>query len=142
MPPRTSESSPNSPPTEPAAQTHADFAAPPANWQRGFWALIATQFQGAFSDNILKWVISFIVLDMAIPQEQRDRLFVLIIPLLFSVPFLLFSMTGGYFADHYSKRSVAIGTKFFEMAVALLAVAGLAMHSLPVECAAVFLIST
>ena len=26
-------------------------------------------------------------------------------------------MTGGYFADRYSKRSVTIGTKIFEMAV-------------------------
>ncbi len=142
MPPRTSESSPNPAPQETAPQPSSQSHPLPPNWQRGFWALIATQFQAAFSDNILKWVVSFIVLDMAIPQDQRDRLFVLIIPLLFSIPFLLFSMTGGYFADHYSKRSVAIGTKFFEIAVATLAVAGLAMRSLPVECAAVFLIST
>ena len=158
MPPRSSESSPNDiPPPEPAAapQLHSEIRAEnraglkarpyevvPADWKRGFWSLIATQFQAAFSDNVLKWVVSFIVLDMAIPQEQRDRLFVLIIPLLFSIPFLLFSMTGGYFADHYSKRSVAIGTKFFEIAVAMLAVAGLALRSLPIECAAVFLIST
>ncbi len=158
MPPRSSESSPNdAPPPEPAAtsQLHSEIRAEnraglkarpyevvPADWKRGFWSLIATQFQAAFSDNVLKWVVSFIVLDMAIPQDQRDRLFVLIIPLLFSIPFLLFSMTGGYFADHYSKRSVAIGTKFFEIAVAMLAVVGLALHSLPIECAAVFLIST
>src|SRR5215472_1623487 len=26
----------------------------------GFWALIAVQFQGAFSDNALKWLVSFL----------------------------------------------------------------------------------
>ncbi|MBI2432184.1 MAG: hypothetical protein HYV26_04880, partial [Candidatus Hydrogenedentes bacterium] len=30
--------------------------------QRGFWALIATQFQGAFNDNLYKWVIQFFLI--------------------------------------------------------------------------------
>ena len=50
-------------------------------------------------------------------------------------------MTGGYFADRYSKRSVTIGTKFFEIAVMAFFIAGLALRSLPMECAGVFLIS-
>ena len=76
----------------------------------GFWALIATQFQGAFSDNTLKWLVSFLVLETAASKEERDLWFVLIVPLLFSVPFLLFSIPGGFLADKYSKRSVTIGT--------------------------------
>src|SRR5208283_3572689 len=28
---------------------------------RGFWALIITQFQGAFSDNALKWLAVFLI---------------------------------------------------------------------------------
>src|SRR5271165_5570136 len=86
-------------------------------WRVGFWSLIATQFQGGFSDNALKWIISFLILGLGLPQLERDRLFVLVIPLLFSVPFILFSMAGGYLADRYSKRSVVIGTKLFEIAV-------------------------
>ena len=27
---------------------------PPSDWKRGFWSLMGTQFQGAFSDNLLK----------------------------------------------------------------------------------------
>ena len=56
----------------------------------GFWALIATQFQGAFSDNALKWLVSFLVLESASSKEYRDFLFVLVVPLVFAVPFLVF----------------------------------------------------
>src|SRR5208337_3024605 len=81
----------------------------------GFWALIATQFQGAFSDNALKWLVSFLVLESSISREQRDFLFVLVVPLLFAVPFLVFSIPGGYFADRFSKRRVTIWTKLLEL---------------------------
>ncbi|HUN60550.1 MAG TPA: MFS transporter [Candidatus Sulfotelmatobacter sp.] len=81
----------------------------------GFWALIATQFQGAFSDNALKWLVSFLVLESSISREQRDFLFVLVVPLVFAVPFLVFSIPGGYFADRFSKRSVTVCTKVLEL---------------------------
>lgn len=81
----------------------------------GFWALIATQFQGAFSDNALKWLVSFLVLESSISREQRDFLFVLVVPLVFAVPFLIFSVPGGYFADRFSKRSVTVRTKVLEL---------------------------
>ena len=51
-------------------------------------------------------------------------------------------MTGGYFADRYSKRTVTIGTKLFEIAVMAFFIVSLALRSLPMECAGVFLIST
>src|SRR3989442_43065 len=108
----------------------------------GVWSLIITQFQGAFSDNALKWLVSFLVLGMGLAKDQRDLLFVLVVPLLFSVPFLLFSMTGGYLADRFSKRSVTIGTKVMEMAVMGVALVGLASRNLPVTAVAVFLLST
>ena len=57
----------------------------------GFWALIATQFQGAFSDNALKWLVSFLVLEASVSKERRDFLFVLVVPLVFAIPFLVFS---------------------------------------------------
>lgn len=107
----------------------------------GFWSLIGVQFQGAFSDNFLKWTVTFIVLGMAINQAESDRLVVLVIPLLFAVPFLLFSMAGGYLADRYSKRGVVIGTKMLEIVVAVVAVIGLWRGNLNIDFAAVFLIS-
>ena len=111
---------------------------PPPNWQRGFWSLIATQFQGAFSDCTLKNLVIFIILGMGLPQEKRDTL-VPIVGALFALPFIVFSMTGGYFADHYSKRSVTIGIKIFEICVMLFATLGLVLHNLTMELAGVFL---
>ena len=113
----------------------------PPNWQRGFWALIVTQFQNAFNDNAIKFLVIYIIVAMNFPEGQRDFL-VLVVGALFALPFIFFSMTGGYFADRYSKRSVVIGTKLMEIVVMAVAIAGLAMRSLPIECAAVFLIST
>jgi acyl-[acyl-carrier-protein]-phospholipid O-acyltransferase/long-chain-fatty-acid--[acyl-carrier-protein] ligase len=111
------------------------------NWRRGFWSLIATQFQGAFNENGLKSLVFFLILAMHLkPEEENSKVFVL--NLLFSVPFILFSMTGGYLADRFSKRTVTIGTKLFEMAVMLLAMLALAQENLPLALAAVFLAST
>jgi acyl-[acyl-carrier-protein]-phospholipid O-acyltransferase / long-chain-fatty-acid--[acyl-carrier-protein] ligase len=111
------------------------------NWRRGFWSLIATQFQGAFNENGLKSLVFFLILAMHLkPEEENNRVFVL--NLLFSVPFILFSMIGGYLADRFSKRTVTVGTKLFEMAVMLLAMLAFAQENLQLALAAVFLAST
>ncbi|MGC2832038.1 MAG: hypothetical protein WB994_20535, partial [Candidatus Acidiferrum sp.] len=74
--------------TPPSSESSATLPSQPRSLA-GFWALIAVQFQGAFSDNALKWLVSFLVLDAALSKERRDLWFVLVVPLLFAVPFLL-----------------------------------------------------
>jgi acyl-[acyl-carrier-protein]-phospholipid O-acyltransferase / long-chain-fatty-acid--[acyl-carrier-protein] ligase len=113
---------------------------PPSNWRRGFWSLIATQFQTGFNDNGLKFFVIYIVVSMNFPEGRRDFL-VLVVGGLFALPFILFSMTGGYLADRFSKRSVTIGTKVLEIAVMAFFIASLVLRNLPMECAGVFLIS-
>ena len=108
----------------------------------GFWALVAVQFQNAFSDNALKWLVSFLVLEAALSKAQRDLWFVLVVPLLFAVPFLLFSILGGYFADKYSKRGVALATKLLELVVMALAAFAFARNRLDVAGIALFLACT
>src|SRR5271154_3690152 len=110
-------------------------------WRAGFWGLIATQFQTAFNDNAVKFLVIYIIVAMNFPNQFRDRL-ILVVGALFALPFIFFSMTGGYFADRYSKRSVVIGTKWMEIGVMGVTIAGLWLQNLPLECAAVFLIST
>src|SRR5271154_3656419 len=124
----------NTPPIAPST-------APPRSLT-GFWSLIAVQFQGAFSDNALKWLVSFLVLESAFAKEQRDLWFVLVVPLLFAVPFLLFSIPGGYFADKYGKRSVTRATKCLELATMSLATFALATNRLELCAACLFLISS
>jgi acyl-[acyl-carrier-protein]-phospholipid O-acyltransferase/long-chain-fatty-acid--[acyl-carrier-protein] ligase len=114
---------------------------PPADWRRGFWSLIVTQFQSGFNDNGLKYLVIYLVVAMSLPEAQRDR-FVFLAGFLFAAPFILFSMTGGYLADRFSKRSVTIGTKVFELGIMAFFILALALRNIPLECAGIFLIST
>ena len=58
---------------------------------------------------------------------------------LFSLPFLLFSMAGGFLADRFSKRTVTIGVKLLEILIMSFATLGLLLRSLPLGLAAIFL---
>ena len=109
-------------------------------WRLGFWSLIVTQFQGAFNDNGLKFLVIYMILAIVEDKNRRDDLQFLVGGL-FAAPFIIFSMTAGYLADRFSKRAVTICTKFFEVAVMIFAIAALAQHNLPLALAAVFLIS-
>jgi acyl-[acyl-carrier-protein]-phospholipid O-acyltransferase / long-chain-fatty-acid--[acyl-carrier-protein] ligase len=115
--------------------------AAPRPWRLGFWSLIATQFQGAFNDNALKFLVIFLIIGNNLSPDEEE-LKVLLIGSLFALPFILFSMTGGYFADRYSKRSVTIWTKVFEIAAMLFAIVAFSMHNLTMASVSVFLAST
>jgi acyl-[acyl-carrier-protein]-phospholipid O-acyltransferase/long-chain-fatty-acid--[acyl-carrier-protein] ligase len=127
--------------TLPGALSARTFHGAPANWRAGFWSLIVTQFQGAFNDNALKFLVIYLIVERDFPVAVRDQL-VLLVGALFALPYILFSLAGGYLADRYSKRSVTIGTKIFEIGVMIFALVSLAVGNLPMEAAAVFLIST
>jgi MFS family permease len=116
----------------------AENALAPEVRPRGFWFLFITQFQGAFSDNVLKWLVISLITGMGFSNDKRDQL-VGVVGALFALPFILFSMAGGYFADRFSKRSVTIGIKVFEIFVMLLALCGLAANRLYLAIACVFL---
>ncbi|MBI5687907.1 MAG: MFS transporter [Verrucomicrobia bacterium] len=106
--------------------------------ERGFWSLIVTQFQNAFSDNALRNLVIFLIVGAGLSHEERDRM-VLIIGTLFSAPFILFSMAGGFLADRFSKRAVTIGTKVSELPLMMLAIAGLALNLHGMLLLAIFL---
>ena len=63
----------------------------PSGSLRGFWSLFVTQFQGAFSDNLYKFLAIFFVMKSF--QENNDKIDSLIpvIGAVFSVPFIVFS---------------------------------------------------
>lgn len=105
---------------------------------RGFWNLIVTQFEGAFNDNALKTLVTFFGLNLALSDRMHNGL----VPLtaaLFSLPFILFSMWGGFLADRFSKRKITIAIKVLEIGVMSFATLGLLFRSLPMGLAAIFL---
>ena len=118
----------------------APLRQPPAS-TRGFWALLLAQYTSAFNENCLKFLVIYLLMASGVGAEMRDNL-VSVVLVVFAAPFILFSMTGGWLADRFSKRTVTIGTKWMEAAVMVLAMAGLGFNLLPLKIAAVFLLST
>ena len=108
------------------------------NWQRGFWCLMGTQFQGAFSDNVLKWLVIYLVIAQKMPKEQLDSL-VSDSGMYFAIPFLLLSMFGGWMADRFSKRHVMIGVKTMEIGIMIFATYALTSGKMGLQLASICL---
>jgi len=114
---------------------------PGRNWKRGFWSLIVTQFQGAFNENGLKFLVIYLILAIEKEKARRDQL-ELLVGVLFAAPFILFSLVGGFLADRFSKRGVTIWTKVFELGVMVFAATALVEPNLRLALAAIFLVCT
>jgi acyl-[acyl-carrier-protein]-phospholipid O-acyltransferase/long-chain-fatty-acid--[acyl-carrier-protein] ligase len=123
------------------ADENLSLPEPERTWRLGFWSLIATQFQGAFNDNGLKFFVIFLILGTNPTASQKDFL-VFVIGNLFALPFLLFSMAGGFLADRFSKRSVAIATKIFEVCAMLFAMYAFTRGNSRMAFVVIFLAST
>jgi acyl-[acyl-carrier-protein]-phospholipid O-acyltransferase/long-chain-fatty-acid--[acyl-carrier-protein] ligase len=108
------------------------------SWRRGFWCLMATQCQNAFSDNALKNLVILLVLSRPMSQSERDNA-VALAGALFALPFITFSMFGGWLADRFSKQRVMSGVKVAEGFIMLFAALALGLHSLPLQLGSVFL---
>jgi acyl-[acyl-carrier-protein]-phospholipid O-acyltransferase/long-chain-fatty-acid--[acyl-carrier-protein] ligase len=108
---------------------------------RSFWLMFVVEFQNAFSDNTLKFLVTFLIIGLGFQQEKRDSL-VPLVGAVFALPFILFSMAGGFFADRFSKRSVAVAVKCAEIGIMSVALFGLWRHNIPLLLAAIFLMST
>lgn len=95
----------------------------------GFWALIVTQFQGAFNDNLYQYVIIFYLLSLFRPVLETDATYLYLgrfeasvfVPafatFLFSLPFIIFPGLFGALSDRFSKQRLAIATKWIEICV-------------------------
>ena len=97
---------------------------------RGFLALLFTQFFEAANDNAFKVLVTLLVADMALKPELGSR-YVSLASALFVIPFLAFSTHAGYLADRYSKRTVMLYCKAFEIFLTSLGFFALAARSLP-----------
>lgn len=113
---------------------------PDTGWRRSFWALFLTQFQGAFSDNLFKFLVVFTIIFEQFPLEQRDQ-HITLIAIVFTLPMILFAMAGGYCADRYGKARVIQYTKVAEVLIMLLGTLALAWQWYPFALVVVFLMS-
>ena len=107
---------------------------------RRFAPLFWCQFFAAFGDNFLKTSLVFVIL-FQVAGADSEALITLAGATLIA-PFFFLSGLGGELADRYDKALVAQRLKLAEIAVAAIAVAGFAFHSLTLLFFAVFLFGT
>ena len=96
---------------------------------RRFAPLFWTQFFSAFSDNFLKNALVFLIL-FKIGGAEAEPLITLAAAV-FIAPYFFLSALGGELADRYDKAVVARRLKLAEIGVALVAVLGFSLHSVP-----------
>jgi len=104
-----------------------DFANLPAlQYDRSFWSITATQFLGAFNDNVYKQMLLLLSVNVALqqtatgaPAQGRDMQWIAM--LVFGVPFLLFSGIAGLISERCSKRTIIVLSKVAEVVVMTLA---------------------
>lgn len=82
-----------------------------------FVGLLATQFLGAFNDNVYKQMVLLICLDYVRMWNLSTDPFQPIANTLFTVSFLAFSGFAGYLSDRYRKRKIIVLSKVAEIVV-------------------------
>lgn len=107
---------------------------------KSFWALIVTQFFGAFNDNLFKLLVSLLIVRWVVDPSQ-ENLLVNLGGAIFVAPFILFSMAAGRIADRVGKPKVIRFTKVWELVVVAAAVASIHVESIHWMLATLFLLS-
>jgi acyl-[acyl-carrier-protein]-phospholipid O-acyltransferase/long-chain-fatty-acid--[acyl-carrier-protein] ligase len=109
----------------------------PLMLSRRFAPLFWCQFFAAFSDNVLKNALVFLILFKL--GGTHAAVLITLAGAIFILPFFFMSGLGGELADRFDKAKVAQRLKLTELAVSCLAVAGFGLHSLPILFVALFL---
>jgi hypothetical protein len=111
--------------------------------QRRFGPFFATQFLGAFNDNVFKnAVVLLVAFQGASLTALSSDVVVNLAGALFVLPFFLFSATAGQLADKYDKARLIRFVKLLEIAIMAVGAAGFVLASLPLLLAALFLMGT
>jgi acyl-[acyl-carrier-protein]-phospholipid O-acyltransferase/long-chain-fatty-acid--[acyl-carrier-protein] ligase len=111
---------------------------------RSYLGLLATQFFGAWNDNMFRWLVVPLGKELlAAPGAEHvgkaEAARALSIGLAsFVVPYIIFAAPAGYLSDRFSKRSVVVGCKVTEIVVMLLGVAAIWLQSVPMLFVLVF----
>ena len=108
--------------------------------KKSFWALIVTQFFGAFNDNVLKTLVTLLIVAWVESLHRRNSL-VSASGAVFVAPFLIFSMIAGRVSDRMGKPHVIRATKFWELLVIAAAIASLLYESIPWMMVTLFMLS-
>ena len=105
--------------------------------RRRFLPLFATQFLGAFNDNLFKQAMVLFATYSIYSDEGVETRFNAIATALFILPFFLLSALSGQLADSHDKARIVRLVKTAEIGIMIVGGAGLLMASVPLMLAAV-----
>ena len=88
---------------------------------RSFWGMTATQFLGAFNDNLYKQLMLLLAIRVQGNGKADDNQGIAMI--VFCIPFLLFSGIAGFLSERISKRTIVVAAKAAEIGITLLGLA-------------------
>ena len=91
---------------------------------------------------MFKFLAIFFVMEKFSGEPNDIDSWIPVIGAVFSVPFIVFSLAGGYLSDRYSKKMVAIGTKVAEVVIMVVATFALMQGDVVFIMAIIFLMST
>lgn len=106
--------------------------------ERRFLPLFATQFLGAFNDNLFKTAMVMLVTYAIYSDPAQEASFTAIAGGLFILPFFLLSALAGQLADCHDKAAIVRIVKTCEIIIMVFGAAGLLIHSIPLMLAALF----
>ena len=108
-----------------------------------FSAMFATQFLGAFNDNVFKQGLILVLTFMAAAKlGMRVSLLNNLAAMLFVLPFFLFSALAGQIADKYEKSWLTRLIKILEIVIMVVAAFGFVFEIYPLLFVALFLMGT
>src|SRR3954452_20222781 len=92
---------------------------------KSFWGMAATQFLGAFNDNLFKQLILLLATPTLLEVQAGNGVDLQSrAQYVFAAAFLLFSGFAGYLSDRYSKRRIVVICKVAEIFVAFIGMIG------------------
>jgi acyl-[acyl-carrier-protein]-phospholipid O-acyltransferase/long-chain-fatty-acid--[acyl-carrier-protein] ligase len=100
---------------------------------RAFWGMTATQFLGAFNDNVFKQLVLLLCVDYKdLLQLDKDP-YQTTASAMFALPFVMISGFAGWLSDRSSKQKIVVWAKVAEIIVMLAGMA--AFLSAPIHSA-------
>ena len=105
--------------------------------ERRFLPLFATQFLGAFNDNLFKQAMVLFATYSIYSDAKKEAAFSAIATGLFILPFFLLSALSGQLADSHDKARIVRIIKTAEIAIMVVGAGGLLIASVPLMLGAV-----
>ena len=110
--------------------------------RKDFAALFWAQISGVINDNLIRTALTALIAAHILSGNGQNSKLILIMILLYMLPFFIFSILAGQIGDKYDKAKVTRIIKFTEIFTVLIAAAGFYFNSAAILFSAIFIMGT